>query len=402
MPEIQDLNTIDRLILAAARPRLADEEISTVNDLVLAVDHWDCFSKNALQNGVGPQVYKNLTYIGNYSSVPEETFSSLKQSYYISVNRNENFFKSYHEIVHAFSAHGISVIPLKGIFLAESIYAEPGLRPMSDIDFLVRRNDAEKCQSILIEAGYKSHERYKTRFLKRYQKLKHLPPMVSGNVSVELHVEAHSDDCEYKVNVDKYWENAKTSANSEKFRYELAPNDLLQYLCLHLDFHIHAGRIQLYFYTDIAAVLKFYSSKIDWETFKLSCEEYCCSKNVYRQLFLAHKYFNAPLPACVLQEVSSFYDSQTEKLFIHYLKGEKDDIIKEVSHSSISKLRAMQGAGNKLRYIINDTFPSVTFMKKRYQRSNIFVILWYYLVRIKTGIKVFWNYLFKSEVSKVR
>ena len=45
------------------------------------------------------------------------------------------------------------MIPLKGPALAEALYPDPGLRPFTDLDLLVRREDAARAVALLGEVG---------------------------------------------------------------------------------------------------------------------------------------------------------------------------------------------------------------------------------------------------------
>jgi hypothetical protein len=387
----------DKLVLAASRLNSTDAELQLIDELLLSVNDWKYFIDCAITNNVGPLVYKSFSYIKNYSFIPVEIISTLKQTYYTSFNRNEIFYKHFHDIVKSFSDQSISVIALKGIFLAEKIYSDIGLRPMSDIDILVRKEDAENCVNILSDSGYVSHERFKTNFIRKFNKSSHLPPLVSGNVSIEIHLRAHIEDCEYNVNIDDYWENARPATNEITNLAELSANDLLQYLCLHLDSHFNNGNAQLLTYCDTAEVLKFYQNEFDWVLFNKSCDEYNCSKNVYRHLFLVWKYFDVHLPDSILHKAKEHIDPWTENLFTFYLQGKKKEILKEFSHSTIAKLEKVKSRGNKVLYLIHDIFPSVTYMKKRYKIRNKVWVPFYYLVRFKAGIMVLFRYLVKSK-----
>src|SRR5690349_18102423 len=50
---------------------------------------------------------------------------------------------------------GIAVAPLKGSLLATGYYAEPGLRPMNDLDLLVRPADEPRMLELLAGLGYR-------------------------------------------------------------------------------------------------------------------------------------------------------------------------------------------------------------------------------------------------------
>jgi hypothetical protein len=392
-----NLSIEDKLILAAARLNPSDEEIRSIEELISTVDDWEFFTSSAIRNSVGPLVYKNFTYVKNYSSIPESAISKLKQTYYISFNRNEAIYKSFRIAVKALSEKDKSVIALKGIFLVDKIYHDIGLRHMSDIDLLVKKEDAESCRNILIGIGFETKERFKSEFIRSTHDTKHLPQLVKDNVSIELHLKTHTDDCEYNVNVDDYWRNAVNTEISKTACLALSPTDLLQHLCLHLDYHFKNGKIQLYSYCDISEVLKFYKDEISWDAFEQSCNKYNCSKNVFLQIYIAHKYFAAPLPEHMQKKASDYADEQSERLFISYLKGNEDEISNEIANSNIKKLKQIKGTGQKLKYLLDDLFPSAAFMRSRYKIKNKSLLYWYYIIRLKTGIAGLFRHLTKTK-----
>ena len=59
------------------------------------------------------------------------------QVYLASAHRNLRLFGELRQILRAFNAAGLSVIPLKGACLAEMIYGNIALRPMVDVDLLL-------------------------------------------------------------------------------------------------------------------------------------------------------------------------------------------------------------------------------------------------------------------------
>ncbi len=55
-------------------------------------------------------------------------------------------------------AHKIDAVGMRGINLANFIYADPSLRPMHDIDILIRPEDRERLHDALAERGHKPTE----------------------------------------------------------------------------------------------------------------------------------------------------------------------------------------------------------------------------------------------------
>jgi hypothetical protein len=392
-----NLSNEDKLILAAARLNPSDEEIHAIEELISTVHDWELFTSNAIRNSMGPLVYKSFTYVKNYSSIPESTISKLKQTYYISFNRNKFIYEYLRIAAKAISEKGKSVIALKGIFLADKIYRDIGLRHMSDIDLLVKKEDAKECQSILHSVGFKTQERFKSEFIRSTHDTKHLPQLVKDNVSIELHLKTHTDDCEYNVNIDDYWQYAVPVEINNISCMALSPNDLLQHLCLHLDYHFKNGNIQLSSYCDIAEVLKFYKHDIKWDAFEQSCNNYNCSKNAYVHLYIAHKYFDAILPEYEVNRASRYADEQSENMFIAYLKGDVDAIANDISNSNINKLKRVEGTVKKIRYLLNDIFPSAAFMRSRYKIKNKSLLYWYYIIRLNSGIAGLFRHYTKSK-----
>ena len=140
-----------------------------------------------------------------------------------------------------------------------------------------------------------------------------------------------------------------------------------------------------------------YQNKIDWVSFEKSCNDCHCSKNVFSFIFLAHKYFNAPLPEKIRLSAMQYLDAGTEKLFILYLKGNSKEISKEINNNNIKSLGKINGLNNKIKYLFGDIFPSVSFMLQRYQIKYKPLIYLYYLVRIRSGVAGLFSHLLKSK-----
>ena len=271
------------------------------------------------------------------------------------------------------------------------------MRQMSDIDILAKKEDVENCRRILLNSGYKSYERFKTNFIKDHLEVKHIPPLVLNDISIEIHLKVLPDDYHYNVNIENYWENAKPVTINGTNTLALSPNDLLQHLCVHLDHHFSKGKIQLFSFCDIAEVIKYYQNKIDWDLLEETCTRYNCTKNIFSLLFLTEKYFNVTLPDHIIRQAGRCIDAETEDLFILYLKGNGREIARKINNNNIERLQKINGFTNKIKYLLGDTFPTRTFMKQRYLIKQKPLIYWYYLVRIKSGVIGLFSHLLKSK-----
>ncbi|NTW33565.1 MAG: nucleotidyltransferase family protein [Bacteroidetes bacterium] len=380
------LTTADKLILAGSKLHLTEKDIQRIENLIPLISKWNSFTDMAIQNGVGPLIHKNISYTNNFGLIPEESLSRLKQTYYRSLSRNMILYEHFSNAIEAFSKEGISVIALKGIFLAEAIYQDIGLRQMTDIDLLVKKEDIEKCRKILMDMGYKYSEHYKSDFIKQFALSKHLPPLVLNGVSIELHSKIHLDNPEFSVNIDDYWKRSQQITLSNILVQSLSIEDLIQHLCLHLHEHFNGGNSQLHSFVDISELIKKYSSKINWDSLLGSCKLYNCSNIVFKYILLIKKYFDVMIPENIMNKANSVIDVRTEKLFIYYLQHFRKDIPFEISNKNIETLGNLRGFKNKFFYLLDDLFPSRTFMYRRYEINKKYLLFWFYILRFKTGI----------------
>jgi hypothetical protein len=82
--------------------------------------------------------------------------------------RNLSIAEHTHEILDAAAADELPMLPLKGAILAHTIYEDPGLRPMSDVDLLVRPRQLERAIALLIRLGFMVTSPATARFSPRH------------------------------------------------------------------------------------------------------------------------------------------------------------------------------------------------------------------------------------------
>jgi len=378
------LSLEDKLILSGAKFNPDKNDLEQMGKLIRLVKDWEYFAEQAIHNGLGPVIYKNFSVNNLSANIPSDIFSKFKQSYYRSLSRNMVLYDHFKNVIKAITAEGIEVIALKGIYLSEAIYRDIGLRQMTDIDLLVKKEDAEKCRNILIKIGHVNTELDTAEFMKDFLYQKHLPPLVKNGVSVELHTHVQIEYSDIAIDIDDYWNRSFKMQIAGVDVNILSHEDLIQHLCLHIDEHFDDGKPQLYSLMDIATVVETFS--IDWNVLIDSCKNYNCSNRVFRQLFLAYKYFNAHIPEDVLSIAKSYFDERIERLFIHYLQHLRNNVPLGTTNRNIELLKNRKGFKNKSLYILHDLFPNRSFMYGRYRIKRKYFLVWFYIYRMMTGI----------------
>src|SRR5206468_2963016 len=87
------------------------------------------------------------------AEIPEQVRATLRQSYQATAAAN---LRHYHELggmLRALQSAGVAAIVLKGSYLAVAAYANPAMRPMRDIDIMVRRTEMRAALECLGRLG---------------------------------------------------------------------------------------------------------------------------------------------------------------------------------------------------------------------------------------------------------
>ena len=116
--------------------------------------NWQNLFTIALEEGVAPYLYYCLKKSETDICIPPEIKRKFVKVSQNVLARNTVLFHELGKILRLFSDNGIPVIVLKGAYLSEKIYPHNGLRPMGDIDLLVKKSDLSIVQEKLLEMGY--------------------------------------------------------------------------------------------------------------------------------------------------------------------------------------------------------------------------------------------------------
>ncbi len=85
---------------------------------------------------------------------PEHALELLQKAYYRTVFENARKIQALEELDARLAKHGLFAIAIKGAALLDTAYPDLGLRPMEDLDLLVRHSDIPAIGKILENSGY--------------------------------------------------------------------------------------------------------------------------------------------------------------------------------------------------------------------------------------------------------
>ena len=115
---------------------------------------WRYLVRAAETQGVSPLLHDWLTRHPGVA-VDAACASQLQDAYWATHLRNKLMLAELDRLSAAAGEAGIRLMPLKGARLATDMYATPALRPLSDIDLLVRPHDLDGLAEVFRALGYR-------------------------------------------------------------------------------------------------------------------------------------------------------------------------------------------------------------------------------------------------------
>lgn len=409
------LSSDEKLLLYCSRLSISEDIKCKIEEILSNELDWNYIIGCSIKQGISPLFYWNLKKINNGKDVPSEIMKNLEKIYYSNLARNMLLYDELSKILTAFKKAGIDTIVLKGAFLAEEIYKNIGLRPMSDIDLLIKEKDLQKAKKELTELKYSATSVHQTKLHEQFQTvLDNELSFINHNIkiAIDLHWDIQSPYIPYKVDINKFWNNARLIKITGVETLTFAPEDLLQHLCLHMDKHISISSSPaakpLRDYCDIAEVTKYYKDEINWDYFLQSSKGYGIEEPIFQGLFIAKKYFGAFVPKNVLSELKTVKSNICfEEIFKGLTKEDPSKKYQCLETDRLANLKKVKGIWNKSRVIFGYVFPSKEFMVHCYSIKNEKQICRYYLTRsgkvIQLGITILRqlpNYILRSTFGK--
>jgi hypothetical protein len=204
------------------------------------------------------------------------------------------------QIVRDFAAAKIPVILLKGACLGTFVYGDIALREMNDLDLLVPEQSLQAAADSLVRRGYQTHRPFTVATEMAFRH--HLPPFIKGGVAVELHWNVTPPGQPFTIDPVDLWRRAVPMDAGDRPALRLCLEDLLLHLCVHSS-HQHQFECGLRPSCDIAALLREYGDRIDWEAVCQRGEQWRWAKGVSVALALSQRLLGAAVPPAVLRRL---------------------------------------------------------------------------------------------------
>lgn len=233
------------------------------NDIALAAEvaagldagAWHALDRQASQHRLRPLLHSRAAKCA--WAVPPDLARQWQASHLRSARRALEQKAALARIGKSFARGGVAVAVLKGGAFVWSGAIDPAVRPMRDLDLLVKPADAEAATALLAALGYVVDPQSRPSD-------KHLPAMTDGKAVVELHLhifDTHDNtgaQCEQAF-IARAWQRA--IAGPVSGMQVFCPTDTLLHVILHavLDHQFNNGPLLLVDMPALAA-----TGTIDW------------------------------------------------------------------------------------------------------------------------------------------
>ncbi|MDX2170540.1 MAG: nucleotidyltransferase family protein [Deltaproteobacteria bacterium] len=323
---------------------------------------------------IGPLLH---TVLGASQTLSETTRAALRDAYRATAMRNLVLLHELGSSLQRLAAAGVEAIVLKGAALLLPLYGGLAMRPMADLDILIRREDQPRAQRVLLQSGFRLArlETHAGLITAHENELAFTKP---GALTVDLDVHWSLFDSPFyqrQLAIEWFWQDARMrQLGGGVTARTLAPEALLLHLCAHLMLH-HKG-VGVLWWNDVAQLVHVEAERIDWNA--------VIDRSVANQLVLPVRgvltalaaEWRVPVPDTVLQRLAAATPGAAEADRFRRLSGETSPL-----QRFWIDLRDMGDWRARLHYARSMVLPSPAFMRDRFAIRSAWLVPFYYPYR---------------------
>lgn len=307
------------------------------------VQNWQSLLQQAELEGLTPLLNKHLSE--SESVYPAWVKRSLHLSCKHHCRQAEMRIQVLLELLALLRKNGIETLLLKGSALAYTLYPDPALRPMRDIDLLLRPEDAQRAHDLLKAGGFTQAEAVipPDHF--------HLPPLYrqagKTSICIEIHRGLYPNCPPYypKVDFNRLFKTGQRFRIGDGEAVTFADEEMLHYLYQH-GFHapLTYEPYKLINAADLIGFTERHCNSLDWE----------------------HIEKKFPLLYRALPMLHSIAPWDSAKVPARFLKDRRLEP-RPYGGWPHKRLKDLKAAGNRLPEILAKTFlPSIWWLKLYY------------------------------------
>jgi hypothetical protein len=297
-----------------------------------------------------------------------------------SLSRNARNTEAIGGVLRLLNNEKIKIVLLKGLALELSVYGNSGLRQMTDVDVLATREDCLKARRLLMNNGFISLP-VKSVFHKPIlaDAGKHLPTLIKDGFSFELHHELFGTGKNGLTRM-LYDSSPEIEIKAEK-TFIPSPQLFFLYLVRHLYSHEMNNESQLRLYADLVVLIERYKDEIINNDLLEYAKDAGMSEILAGRLEPLRDLWGISFPEGINEFIYKWVNPSSINKFVIFLKSPKDNSSPDRAVLYRHNISEVPGLHRKTLFLLGDLFPTIRFMKKRYNCNSGWKALLYYPLR---------------------
>lgn len=301
-------------------------------------------------------------------------------------------------VLRALALHDLPSIPIRGLALAEQLYGDFAVRPIGDLDLLVRKETLSEVAKVLLGLGYHEIDR-RPGFARTYSYTLEFVKDRHGMILVEPHWTLAYPPIADLVDMERVWRRAVPCRLLGLETWRLSQPDLFLHLSFHL-LHKWADAPLLWFY-ELDQVIRQDPAALDWEVVLQTARETGQGALLARVAEKARDLFQSPIPDSVISQLASTRAASSSAPSARRSAIRALPLLLSTSdvdgRESLAQLFRIQGLRARCRYAFALLFPSRHFMRLHYGGAGPCRLSLHYCTRLlyllREGGKGLWKLL---------
>lgn len=373
---LTDVSTAVRYLRLCLGSRWSPAALAEACALSASADFdWEALRQCAWDEGVALLWYSRVR---GRDLAPRALKTDLQAAYRENALHNTALFCERDRVLRELRGDGIDVILLKGAALAETVYGDIALRPMSDVDLLAQPGDVSAIMQRLARAGYVTPVDLASRASLPVEYENEIAVSKPGDGPYRFDVHwglLASPYYQHKISPAWFWETALPLDAAGTPARMLGPEAQVLHLAAHLILQ-HHGR-GLKWWCDIAQVIWAFRQRLDWPLLFERAQTYDLVLPLQRVLPDLAEQWRLPIPASALEQLRALPPSPREQQVHAWLTDEHLPALRRF-WGDLSGVPDWRG---RLRYAGRKLFPSAAYMRWRYMLRRAWLLPFAYPYR---------------------
>jgi hypothetical protein len=368
------------ILKLGARLTFSPEASAELRQLLRRGVDWPALETAALQEGVALLLFETLRRLSSPMDIPAEFTAVMEDLRQATTRANLAAVAAALELSNLAERAGVRIMALQGLTVLR-LYHDPALRPMNDLDVMVRPAHRAIFAAVLLREGYELVD-------PRY------PDLFRGRgIEVDLHTHIlnldriRRRDSLFAENLCSMWDEAEPFHQSGDALLRPSLEDNFIALAAHALKH---GYSRLIWLTDLSVLLKSLEAKEGgWNRLLERTRFWGQTKSVLFAMVLVGEMLGERIPASCLQALGA---DRLMKLERRLLDGVEKGY-RPPGLASVLSVCVAEGLGGKLRLAREVVWPRAEVMRRLPLRKRGRLTPADYLARLRRAVSEAWKVL---------